>query len=209
MAVKPTATEIRERLEGYDIDTSIVSDTWINNDLNEVVIPLIEDKTGMSFNSEESKREIYSGNGSNKLILDRRDVKEVTKIEYVDAIDTTFLPAPSSVEVQREKGILISKGYRENMSSYTFPKGDSNIAITYKVGYVSTNIPDRISSAMKNMSCANVLKLIAGRTGGGNQGTQAHSPNHGDKGRFSNEIKRFRKTANSLLQKYMSSVVGS
>jgi hypothetical protein len=209
MAVKPTASQVRELLEGYDIDSAIVSDSWINNNIDDVVIPAIEIKTGLSFTSEQEVTEIYSGNGENKVILDRRPVISLEKIEYVNAVDGSFLPSVSSVEVQNAKGILISKGVREGNVSYTFPKGDSNIKITYKYGYSSTAVPASVSTAMKYICASNVLKHVAGMTGGGNQNTQAHSPNHGEKGRYSNEIKRLRRTGAYLLSKYKSSVVGS
>ena len=79
----PTATEIRAILEGYGITDIVASDALVENYRDNIVIPHIEDITGLVFDGEAEITEYYNGNGQSILILNKRPVNSNAVILFI------------------------------------------------------------------------------------------------------------------------------
>ena len=202
----PTATEIRNILEGYGITTSVLSDSWINDCRDNDVIPHVNETTRMNFSAEQTVTEYYSGNGTDILILNRRPVNEITDISYVKSlVSGNFL---NSIELIEDKGILKAKtDFAEGSYLPVFAKGNNNIKVTYKYGM--DDYPDDVFRAVEYLVCAKMLNLIGARTGGGSVQVQSHGRNYGNNGKYTDIRKEFILSAYQILRKYMTYVVGS
>ena len=154
--------------------------------------------------------ELYSGNGEDTLFLNRRNIVEIIKIEYVSAADIDQSISLSVVEVEKEKGILKSlKSQDSVVGSRVFAKGKDNVKVTYTAGFDESDTPKLVKSALLYRITVDVLTQIADRTGGGNQGTQGHSPNYGDDGKYTNIRKKLAIKAAQAMSKYRTGTVGS
>lgn len=201
----PTATEIRNELEGYGITSSILSDAWIERCRDEEVIPHIEDITGMTFDGISTVTEYYNGNGKSTLILNRRPIVAVTSIEYTNQVTEGNLE--EAIEVVVEEGIL--KGvsdYNEGIYAPLFKKGDKNIKVTYTYGTSDYQI--KAFRAIKNLVAAKMLLNVGNRTGGGDLTVQAFSRSYGPNGKYTHKMKELIASGYSLLRQWMTGVVG-
>ncbi|MCJ7507838.1 MAG: hypothetical protein MUO85_03790, partial [candidate division Zixibacteria bacterium] len=149
MASKPSYTEILAELEGYNIDTSIVSQSWIENKRDKVVIKFIEKLTHLSLDGEDTVEEYFDGTGENYLFLSVRPVNSIVKVEYLDSVNYSRELSLSSFTLIPNEGILkgIRTEYLLDNSYPVFPKGTRNIKVTFKVGYIPAGIPDDIVEA--------------------------------------------------------------
>jgi hypothetical protein len=201
----PTATQIRDLLEGYGITSSVLSDGWVERCRDEEVIPHVEEITGLTFSEVSTVTEYYNGNGKSVLILNRRPVISVTKIQYTNQISEGNLE--DAIELIPEEGII--KGvsdYNEGIYSPLFRKGDKNVKVTYTYGF--TDYPTKIFRAIKNLVAAKMLDNVGNRTGGGDLSVQAFSRSYGPNGKYTHKMKNLIKSGYALLKGYSTGVVG-
>jgi hypothetical protein len=202
----PTATEIREFLEHYQIDASIVADAWIENRRDNTVIPYIEHITQMTLEQETELTEYYSGNGEETLILKNKNAKEVIEISYVVAPDIDGRISLSNIILIPGEGIIKMKyGEGEFYYSKVFRKGRKNIKIKYKVG--EATLPNDLKECIMCLVADMMLSFIADRTGGGNLSTQGWSRNFGEMGKYTNIRKKLNRLAISVIKRYSSGII--
>lgn len=207
MATLPTATECRNYLEGYGIDSEVISKDWIEDERDNSVVPIVEDIIGRSISVEETIVDYVSGNNTDILILNRREINSIVQLELISGPDIDGTININSVELLPKKGILKAvAGLEQYRHTRTFPKGENNIKVTYKVG---GTLDDRIAMAIKQLVCVAILDNIEGRTGGGSLTVQGFGRQYGNMGKYSNIRKRLSNKAMVLLRKYKTSVVGS
>lgn len=201
---KPTATEIRDVLEGYGISDTVVTDSWLEGCRDEEIIPHVNEITRMDFEAEQTVTEYYNGNGKDLLILNRRPVNEIVTIQHVGG-GGSFI---GSIELIGAEGLVkAANSYSEGIYGPIFKKGTKNIKVTYKYGY--TDYPTDVKRAIKNMVAAKALNLVGARTGGGSVTVQSHGRNYGNEGKYQDIRKELVHTAYYLLRKYETGVVGS
>lgn len=207
MATIPTATEIRDHLEGYNITTSIISDAFIVDERDNNIIPFIESVCRTSLSAEKEVTEWYSGNGTSILILNRRNINSVSTIQLVSGEDVTAVINPASIDKILAEGILkVKSGLSEYFNWRIFPKGEDNLKITYKYGGTITG---DIAMAVKKLVCSTILDNLEGSTGGGDLSTQGFSRNYGEMGKYTNIRKRLNSQAMAILNRYKTAVVGA
>lgn len=203
----PVVKDIRDFLEGYNIDGKILSDKWIENRMNGFVLPAIERMTKQSFNAIDTVTEYYNGNGTNILILNRRPIVSVVSVTYVLGSNVQGFIDLSRIEKILEEGILKSKAnYDETYMLPIFAKGKRNIKIVYTYGYASP--PDEIKEAIIYLVCEQALGFVGARTGGGSVGVQGFNRSYGDRGKFTDIRNDLARQAHFILSRFMSRVVG-
>jgi hypothetical protein len=203
----PTATEIRNFLEGYGITSEVLNDSWIEGERDDTIIPYVEGILGYSISTVEEKVEYLSGTGTDILIMNRKNIVSLTSIEFVRGGDVYSRIDIGSVDVISEKGILKAKVGIPEFYDYTiFPKGNNNIKIKYNVGGALTN---EVRKAIIKLCCIVILNNIEGRTGGGDLTVQGFSRSHGKAGRYHNIRSRLHAEAMYVISRKASSVVGS
>lgn len=204
MAV-PTENEIRDLLEGYGVDNTVLSNEWIENCRDNEIIPHVEEITKMVFSAEQEISEYYSGTGKPTLILNRRPVNEIVSIQVVGSV--SLIPSSTFTLIGSEGIVRLSNNFSEGVRGPLFPKGSKNILVTYKYG--TADYPEIVKSAIKNLVAAKMLNLIGARTGGGSLSTQAFNRSFGTHGKYSDIRKELVSSAYSYLRKYMTGVVGA
>ena len=190
------------------ISYNIVSSGWIIDHRDNFVIPWMERKTRQSFYSTSQIEEIYSGNGTTTLVLNRRPVLSVEQIRYLvretyyGSVDVTM------IEVVGNEGIIRSLETTsiETTAVPIFPKGKYNIAVTYTYGYA--NLPELLQTAIKYFVAESILGQIADRTGGGNLSTQGWNRDWGERGKYTNYRNELAYKGLAAMQEYMTGVVG-
>lgn len=198
---KPTVAEIRTKLEGFNVDELIISDAWILDDMDNNIIPLIEDEIGASIQAITEVTELYSGNGGRILILDNKPIVELINIYNTSNVENTPDNNRVGVILDKEQGIL----KRINSS---FRKGQKNISVTYTHGFTDANLPNSIKQGIIFRECISIFTQLANRTGGGNTGIKSYSPDYGNRGKYSNIRDEWSRMASRHLSKYGSAVVG-
>lgn len=207
MASLPTVSECRAHLEGYNITTSIMSDAWITDERDNTIVPFVERILKTDLDTEQEVTEYYSGTAEEVLILNRRNVTEVTQVEFVQGEEYTS-------RIDNTSYVLIGGGMLRSLMGFTqgmyiyklWPKGKKNIKVTYKYGGV---IENDVKQAIKKLTCVAMLENIEGRTGGGALTVQSFSRNYGNTGKYHNIRMQLGRKAMALLRKYMTGVVGS
>lgn len=204
----PTVIEIREFLEGYGINQSVLTDSWIEKRRDNFVIPYCERITRSSFSSVASVIEYHSGNGKNYLILDRRPVVSITEIRYVLGGNTFNILNLAMIELVQNEGIIKAKvNYDEAFFLPLFAKGDYNIKVTYTYGYAA--IPDVLKEAVIYLVCEQALGFIGSRTGGGSVSVQQFNRNFGQRGKYQDERNDLARQAHAILSNYTTRVIGN
>lgn len=201
----PTATEIRDELEGYGITTAVLSDAWVERCRDEKVIPHIEDITGLTFDGITTVTEYYSGTGKSTLMLNRRPIVDVISLEYTNQVTEGNLE--EAIEVIASEGIL--KGisdYNEGLYAPLFKKGDKNIKVTYTYG--TSDYPTKVFGAIKSLVAAKMLNNVGNRTGGGDLMVQAFSRGYGPNGKYTHKMKDLVAEGYALLRHWMTGVTG-
>ena len=202
----PTATNMRDELEGYGIDSTILSDGWIERCRDEFVIPWIKNKTRMNFDGIATVTEYYNGNGTTTLMLNRRPVVAIVKAEWLEGLVLRDLT--QSIEVIQDEGMLKARSILLTSRQGTFfTRGYKNWKIEYTYGYA--DYPSDVFRAIKLMVCAKMLGQVGARTGGGSVSVQSHGRNYGMHGKYTDIRKEFVAEAMSLLRSYMTGVTGS
>jgi hypothetical protein len=207
MAV-PTVADIKAVMEGYcEIAYGLVSDTWISNMRDNVVVKWLEGKIGFSLIAEEEIVEYYDGTNSNILILSRKPVISLTKVEYVDRVNVAGQISLSSFVLIADEGVI--KALKNNFSLDSqipvFPKGEQNIRITYRAGYGT--IPGDLNEAIKYLVCEKILSFLEGRSGGGNVSIQGYSRDYGERGKYTNIRNELTRLAMACLDDYLTAVL--
>jgi hypothetical protein len=181
----------------------VVSDKWIQDRLDNLILPFIERITRQKFNGIQTVTEYYDGTGSPLMILRRRPIVQLISISYTNVDSNLYYLTPSAMQVIAEEGVLKAKA-NFNESSYIpiFYKGERNIRITYQYGYASC--PSDVAEAIMRLTASEVLGHIAGKLGGGNISVQGFSPNYGENGKYTQPRKDLAKTAAALLRAYMT-----
>jgi len=112
----PSVIEVRNELEGYGINSSVISSRWITNFRDKFVIPYIERKTRQTFSEVSTATEYKSGNGSSILILNRRPIVALTSLSYTNFVEVDqFTINVNSIQVIAEEGILKARyDFRED-----------------------------------------------------------------------------------------------
>ena len=210
MASIPTTTEIRSIFEGYCISTAIISDSLIERIRDKFVINWIEGKTGFSFSGEKQYTEYYNGNGKNDLILNRKNIISLDKVEYVIGGDIISDLSLTQFILDGPQGIV--KAIRTELISSSAPavfrKGRKNIKITYTVGYKPDEIPESLTEGILYLTAEKVLSQIEGRGGGGDLNVQGFSKSYGNRGKYTNIRNELARIGIALINDYFNSVVG-
>ena len=203
----PTATEIRDFLEGYGITTAVLTNAKIEDYRDNEIIPHIEDITGLVFDDEiTSDYEYYNGTGKDYLILNRRPVNEIVELKLIGSLQEGDLSG--LVELVGAEGIIrLRSVHSEGVHEPVFRRGHKNIKVKYKYG--TSNYPNMVANAIKNLVAAKCLNLIGARTGGGGLTVQAFGRNYGPHGKYQDIRKELVTTGYGLLRRYLSGVVGS
>ncbi len=203
----PTATEVRDLLEGYDITTSVLSDAWLNDERDNMVVPYVNRITRQVFDTTKQVTEFYSGTGSTILYLNRRPILTLDEIIYVNSPPSLVTLDLTSILVMKQEGLLKSRtNFQETHTLPIFFKGTNNIQVKYTFGFAT--IPPEVSRAMKFLLAGAGLGQIAARTGGGSLGVQAFNRNYGNRDKYSNIRADFDRKAHALLRPFMTAMVG-
>lgn len=210
MASKPSATDIRSFLEGYQITVTQLSDSWIETRRDRFVIPFVERYIGSSLSGVQTIVEYHSGTGSNVLPLNRTGIISLISIELLFT-QMNWNITPSSVEILSSEGILKAKRIWEGESylAPVFPKGNKNLKVTYTAGYDAASIPVDIVEAITYLCAEQILGFVGARTGGGSLGMQAYNRNYGPRGKYQDIRNDLARQAHAMLLKYHTPVVGS
>lgn len=210
----PTAAMIRDYLEGYDIDATVISDAWIEDQRDGFVIPAINKMIRSSLVSVKEVTEYYSGNGGSVLVLNRRPINEIVNIGYVSSFEIIYNMA-DAMEIDYASGILKLKSYTGDGASATsrFSKGEKNVKVTYTYGY--TELVDGegerkydLEMAVKLWVAKMALNQIGARTGGGSISQQNWGRNFGPLGKYSDIIKQMDTQIYQILAGYKTGVIG-
>ena len=204
----PTPTEIRAVLEGYMVDTNAISDAWVIEHRDSFVIPLMEEKTRQTFYRTAQVTEVYSGNGTTTLTLNRRPVISLDDIRYLVLAINFQNVAVDAIELIGNEGILrsLEATIIEATTIPVFPKGKSNIEVTYTYGY--TELPPLLQTAIKYFVAEGMLGFIADRTGGGNLSTQGWNRTWGERGKYTNIRNDLARKGLAAMKPFMTGVVG-
>ena len=210
MADTPTSDDVRDLLEGYCIDSNIVSDTWIENIRDNFVIKFLEGKYGFSLTTAGNLVEYYSGRGTNILTLNKRPVNSLVKIEYVVSGDSSQEIDLNAYQLIAEEGVIKAiKAVSYLSSSFAgFPKGNKNIKVTYNAGYDSDDLPVGLATGILYLTTEKTLDFLADRCGGGNTSSSGYSKDHGPRGKYTNIRDMLARMGWSLVNDYFTSVTG-
>jgi hypothetical protein len=204
-----TATQIKAELEGYcEIENGLVSDSWIENKRDNFIVPWVKDKTGLNLSGEETIEEYYDGNNQNYLMLSRKPVNELVSVEYVYSADYVTDLGLSQFVLIGDEGIVkaVRREYVLGQNLPVFPTGNRNIKITYKAGYDTADIPDKINEAIKYLTCEKILSILEGRTGGGDLNVQGYSRGFGERGKWTHARNELARMGLALLDDYLTGV---
>jgi len=186
---------------------SFISNYWLGLRRDNFVIPFIEKHAKTSLSGETQVTEYYSGNGTNILMLNRRNIESLDAIEYVVGDSTLNTINIQSVELISSQGILKAKS--NIIESWNYPvffKGEKNIKVTYSYG--EATCPDDLGEAVIYLVCEQALGVIEGQTGGGDVGIQAYNRGYGPRGKFSHVRSDLARKAYNIISTYSSGVVG-
>lgn len=209
MASVPTAQEIRDFLQGYCIDSTIVSDQWITDRMSNSIIPYVERITRFSVTQEKTVTDYYSGNGDNILFLHNKNFKELVNIQFVVG-GGLWVFNMNNVEIDRSEGIIKAKrNYNETYIRPYFPKGTKNIKVTYTIGYDPGDLPGQLKEAIIYLTCEQLLGFIEGMSGGGDIAVTGYSTRYGVRGRWTTIRDDLTRKAGSILRDYINLTVGN
>jgi hypothetical protein len=206
MAV-PTATEIREFLEGYNITASILSDDWMNKRRDRFIVPQVKLITGVPFDGVIEKVEHLSGTSTDTLMLSNRNATSLVRVEYVSGGDNDSEIGLGGL-ILIEGGIIkkVSNQNEGNLVGY-FRRGKRNIKVTYTLG--ESDYPDDIKEAIIYLCAEQLLGFVGARTGGGSISVEAYGRNYGNRGKYQDLRNDLKRQAMAILREYISSVTGS
>ena len=203
----PTVSDIRAELEGYSITASLVSDAWITSEMNDFVIPFIEETCRTSLTSLQTVTEYYSGNGQSVLILDRRNIVELISVVIVRGADFLSFINIDAIDLVSGEGALKARTrVSEGVYFSIFPKGEKNLKITYTYGNA---LDPLLVKVIRYLTAICVLDNLEGRTGGGSLSTEGWIRNYSNMGKYGNIRKRLANRTDWALSKYRTGIVGA
>jgi hypothetical protein len=212
-----SAQKVRDLLEGYCIDNTTVTDQWIENRRDKMVIPWVQAKTGVDMTTRTDGNvdtcvarvtEFHSGTGSSLLYLDHRGIIQVHSIILVTNPSNWMYVSPTAVEVVADEGILKLRTVLEAWTSYVpaFPRGKYNLKIDYSYGYAT--LPEDLAEVVNLLVASVTLGLLGGRTGGGSPSLTGYSRAYGERGKYHDTRQELDRWAWALMRKYVSGVTG-
>jgi len=203
-----TIAEIRDLLEGYCIDQSVISDIWIQNRRDNYIIPTIINKIlGISVSGNISKTVYINGTNKDIIFLPDRNIIEITEITYVNT-ESVYTPSLANLELISGEGILKSKyNFAEGYYRTTFPRGTRNIKVTYTMGYSNDDIPDDVNELIGYLTVIEICTWIEGRSGGGNVSSEAFIRKYGSIGKYTNIRRQIAQRCNTMIGNYRSGVI--
>ena len=204
----PTAVEVYEVLEGYGVDTSVLSEKWIDNRRDNFVVPWVERKTRQSFSGTVQTVEYYSGRGSSVLTLDRKPIVSIDDVRLVHTGGGNFLIDVTTLVLIASEGIIkVRRNFEEStLVDPIFPRGRRNIQVTYTYGFA--DFPAPIKEAVAYLTAEAALGNIAARTGGGDLSTINYNRSFGDRGKYTKIRADLARWGHSLLSEYWTVVTG-
>lgn len=181
----------------------VLSDGWLINTRDRLVIPWVEKHTRQSFRGIQTITEYYDGTGSSLLFLRRRPIVDLIAISYTNVDSNFYYLTPYAIQVLKEEGILKAKAHF-NESSYVpiFYKGDKNLRVTYKFGYL--DYPTDVAEAVARLVAEQALAHVGSKTGGGNLSAQGYSRSFGQIGKWTEARRNLAKTALAILKPRMT-----
>lgn len=181
----------------------IVSDAWIQNRIDNRILPWICAKTRQNYDGIQTVTEYYDGTGSPLMILRHRPIVQLISISYTNVDSNLYYLTPSAMQVITEEGILKAKA-NFNESSYIpiFFRGDRNIRITYQYGFATC--PNDVAEAILCLTADVVLEHVASKTGGGNPGLPGITKDYGEAGKWTEHRRQMTYQAMSLLRRYIT-----
>ena len=183
-----------------------ISDYWLQQRRDKFVLPYCERVARQSFNSTKTISEYCSGNGTDTLLLNRRNVTAVNYIRYVQGMNTNYSISLSSLLLIPAEGVIKARvNFETSTFAPLFSKGINNLEINYTYGYAS--VPDDVSEAIIYLVCEQALGHIGSRTGGGNVVGQGYSRSYGERGKYQDIRNDLSRQAHSILRGYMTYVV--
>lgn len=191
-----TADDIYDYLESYEIDSTEISSTWIENRIANSIVPLLEKKLGFELESATEKTVILSGTGKDYLILPDKVINSITSIKYTFPISENYYEDSSNYE-------LINGGIIKLYGRY-FPTGDKNIEVIYNIG--SATLTGDLKELVIMQTCIKVLSHLANRTGGGAINVNAYNKQYGDRGMYTHEINQLHLESLAIIKSYRSGV---
>lgn len=204
----PTANEIRASfLTDYGISVSVLSDTWIEDERDYIVIPFVERITGMKFTGEENITEYLSGTGEGLLMLSRKNVTELVSLAYVAGGDIDSSIGLGGVQLLNGGIIKAVSNITEGGTTTLFRRGNRNIKVVYKVG--ESDYPNEIKRAISYLVAESALGYVGAATGGGSINVQGFGRNFGERGKFQDARNDYKRRAMFILNSYKTHVVGS
>lgn len=191
----PTATDIRNFLEGYGITATQLSDTWVEDCIENRVVPFIERKIRSKLDTTESVTVYLNGNDSKALLLPTKCINSITDVQVLgnDYSSTYYI---TNYILDSRAGIL-----RRNLA---FPKGVENIVVTYVTGF--SPIPENLNQAIIMLSAEHCLTVIGSRTGGGNKNIQSYGTSYGERGKYTEIRNDLTRLSIDILRQYMTGV---
>jgi len=205
----PVPDDIWDELQGFCLTRSMFTEAFVQRKID-LAVNQVEDFTRYSVSGEKEVTELYSGIGKDRLLLNRRNITELTNIRLVSGndIDTT-INLDSVLLVSKEGLIKVRSGLSEYYNYRIFPKGNDNIQITYKYGVAGENIPADLFTAIVYFAVIQILDQAEARTGGGQLSGQSYSRQYGNMGKWSHYRTRIANQASKIMRRYSTAVVGS
>lgn len=204
----PTSTDVRELLEGYGIDSSVVSSSWIDNRISKFIVPFIERTIKRSVEGTEQVTEYLSGNGRSVLMLSRKNINSLVSISYVSGGDYDTTISLNSVVLIADQGMIrVVSNLSEGEYSSIFFKGIKNIKVVYNIG--SSTIEEDLKEAITMLTAEVTLGQLANRTGGGSLNVQGFGRNYGDRGKYTNIRNDLSRWAKDILKSYKTGVIST
>jgi len=184
-----------------------IDNNLLSNSISQA-ISYVESLLGYSVTSVTEITEYHSGQGTNEIMLDRKDVIDIVEVSF--SSDSNFLSS-NQVIIDSSKYFLIKFDVVKLVGkNYLFPIGKNNIKVKYTCGYNNINeIPIDIKLAIVYLSVYNLLSYQVGIEGGGSSlSVEGYSQSFGTEGKYTEIRKDLFRKAKNLLKKYITGVVG-
>lgn len=199
-----TVAEVREHMEGYGIDSSVLSDSFIQKKITAVVAK-VEREVSKSLFGTKSETWVTGGNNGKTIQLPHWPVSSITsiKILYGDIDPSVISEQEYQLNSRLGQISILSSILIDGSYIFRWPGGDNNIEIKYEHGYpiVNADVKDAIMSLI---ACACMMN-VGGRDGGAQSlSVEGYSKNFGTGGKYSGVIMNMKKEAKNTLKSYRS-----
>jgi hypothetical protein len=162
---------------------STLSEGWLANMRDRMVIPWVCGKLKMDFTAVQTATEYYSGDGGSILVLRRRPIVDLIAVSYTNVVANQYYISPLSIQIINDEGVLKAKA-NFNEANYTpvFARGERNLRVQYTYG--GADYPPDVFHIITCGMAEKALAQIGARTGGGSLSVQAFSRNYGALGKY-------------------------